>query len=61
MLDDSFVKAHEQEWKRSYKKYEFLDDDISLYGAVYYTRGVLSEQLQKIRQGKNKSYILKNN
>ena len=59
LLNDEFISSHEQEWEHSRKKYEFLDPDINLYGAVYYTRGVLSEQLQKIRQGKNKSYVLK--
>lgn len=58
MLDGNFIRAHEEEWDRSKKKYEFLDNDITLYGAVYYTRGVLSEQIQKIKQGKNKNYIL---
>ena len=58
-LNDEFIRSHEMEWEHSKKKYEFLDDDISLYGAVYYTRGVLSEQLQKIRQGRNKSYLLR--
>lgn len=57
-LNDEFIRSHEMEWEHSKKKYEFLDNDISLYGAVYYTRGVLSEQLQKIRQGRNKSYLL---
>lgn len=58
-LNDEFIRSHEMEWEHSKKKYEFLDNDISLYGAVYYTRGVLSEQLQKIRQGRNKSYLLR--
>lgn len=57
LLTEEFIRAHEQEWEHSKKKYEFLDKDITLYGAVYYTRGVLSEQLQKIRQGKIKIYI----
>ena len=57
-LNDEFIRSHEMEWEHSKKKYEFLDNDISLYGAVYFTRGVLSEQLQKIRQGRNKSYLL---
>ena len=58
LLSPQFIKEHEIVWKHSKKKYEFLDDEINLAGAVYYTRGVLSEQLQKIRQGKNKSYKL---
>lgn len=55
-LTPEFVKKHQQEWEHSKKKYEFLDDEIDLEGSVYYTRAVLSEQLQKIRQGKNKIY-----
>ena len=57
-LNDEFIRSHEMEWEHSKKKYEFLDNDISLYGAVYYTRAVLSEQLQKIKSGKNKTYAL---
>ncbi|MBP3635924.1 MAG: nucleotidyl transferase AbiEii/AbiGii toxin family protein [Bacilli bacterium] len=55
-LTPEFVNKHQQEWEHSKKKYEFLDDQIDLEGSVYYTRAVLSEQLQKIRQGKNKIY-----
>lgn len=58
MLSQEFIKNHEKEWEYSKKKYEFLDDEIDLYGAVYYTRAVLSEQLQKIKSGKNKTYAL---
>lgn len=58
LLSPQFIKDHESVWKHSKKKYEFLDENIDLAGAVYYTRGVLSEQLQKIRQGKNKTYKL---
>lgn len=58
-LTEKFVEEHRSVWEHSKEKYEFLDHDISLEGAVYYTRGVLSEQLQKIRQGKNKVYALK--
>ena len=38
-----------------------MDNEIDLEGSVYYTRGVLSEQLQRIKQGKNKpkTYVLK--
>lgn len=58
MLSKEFIEKHEIEWEHSKKKYEFLDKTIDLYGAVYYTRSILSEQLQKIKQGKNKSYSL---
>ena len=59
-LSKDFVKTREQEWANNKRKYEFLDDEIDLEGAVYYTRGVLSEQLQRIKQGKNKVYTLSN-
>lgn len=59
-LSKEFIKGHQQEWEHSKKKYEFLDVEIDLEGSVYYTRAVLSEQLQKIRQGKNKKYIYEN-
>lgn len=59
-LSKDFVKTREQEWENNKRKYEFLDDEIDLEGAVYYTRGVLSEQLQRIKQGKNKVYTLSN-
>ena len=58
-LSKQFVEKHKQEWENSKRKYEFLDNNIDLAEAVYYTRGVLSEQLQKIKQGHNKQYILK--
>ena len=56
MLSKEFVEEHQKYWDESKKSYEFLDNEIDLDGAVYYTRGVLSEQLQKIRMGKNKVY-----
>ena len=37
MLSNEFINNHKTEWENSKKKYEFLDDDIDLYGAVYYT------------------------
>lgn len=56
MLSEKFIEEHQKYWDESKKSYEFLDNGIDLNGAVYYTRGVLSEQLQKIRMGKNKVY-----
>jgi predicted nucleotidyltransferase component of viral defense system len=58
-LSKDFVNKYEGEWEHSKKKYEFMDDDIDLEGSVYYARGVLSEQIQKIKQGKNKIYSYK--
>ncbi|MBR3210778.1 MAG: nucleotidyl transferase AbiEii/AbiGii toxin family protein [Bacilli bacterium] len=46
-LDKDFISQHEDLWKIAKKKYDFLDDDIDLYGAVYYARAVLREELQK--------------
>ena len=60
-LSKEFVNKYEGEWEHSKKKYEFMDHEIDLEGSVYYTRGVLSEQIQKIRQGKNKIYSYKIN
>lgn len=58
-LSKKFVEKYQDEWEHSKKKYEFLDDEIDLEGSVYYTRGVLSEQIQKIKQEKNKIYSYK--
>lgn len=46
-LNKRFVSAHEQVWEYSKRKYGFVDQEIDLAGAVYYTRAVLREQLQK--------------
>ena len=46
-LDKSFVENHLNIWKSVSKKYDFLDKEIDLGGAVYYTRAVLREYLQK--------------
>lgn len=47
-LNRDFIKRHEELWDRMRKKYEFADKDLELGEAVYYTRAVLSEQIQKI-------------
>ena len=46
MLSKKFIEEHQKYWDESKKSYEFLDNEIDLDGAVYYTRGVLSEQLK---------------
>lgn len=46
-LDQNFIAQHKTVWDRAKKKYDFLDDDIDLYGAVYYARAILREELQK--------------
>ncbi len=55
-LNNDFIKRHERVWKSNKKCYEFLDDEIDLKGTVYYTKSILKEQYQRIRQGKNKVY-----
>lgn len=46
-LDKDFIQKHEPLWESAKKKYDFLDDGIDLYGAVYYARAVIREELQK--------------
>ena len=46
-LDRDFIEQHKEIWERAKDKYDFLDDGIDLYGAVYYARAVLREELQK--------------
>ena len=46
-LDRYFIEQHKEIWERAKEKYDFLDDGIDLYGAVYYARAVLREELQK--------------
>ena len=46
-LDQEFVEKHKAVWERAKEKYDFLDDGIDMYGAVYYARAVLREELQK--------------
>lgn len=47
MLNKDFVEKHEKLWDSTREKYGFLDKEIDFAGAVYYTRAVLREQLQK--------------
>ena len=46
-LNRDFVMNHSDLWESTKEKYDFLDSEIDLYGAVYYTRAVLREELQK--------------
>lgn len=46
-LDKNFIENHNDIWNAVSKKYDFLDKEIDLGGAVYYTRAVLREYLQK--------------
>ena len=47
-LNREFIKRHEELWEKMKEKYEFADKELELGEAVYYTRAVLSEQIQKI-------------
>lgn len=59
-LNKDFIKRHEELWTQMRKKYQFVDKDVELRDAVYYTKAVLSEQIQKIRTGefKEQAYSL---
>lgn len=59
-LNKEFVKRHEELWKQMKKKYQFVDKSLDLSEAVFYTKAVLSEQVQKIRSGEfeNQAYAL---
>lgn len=46
-LNQEFIKKHNGLWDSTRRKYDFLDKEIDLEGAVYYTRAVIREQLQK--------------
>lgn len=46
-LNKSFIEKHLDVWDHTKKRYDFIDKEIDLEGAVYYTRSVLREQLQK--------------
>ena len=47
-FNGSFAKKHQDLWNRTKDKYDFLDKEIGLEGAVYYSRAVIREQLQKL-------------
>lgn len=49
-LNKPFIEKHLDVWERTKRKYDFLDQEIDFAGAVYYTRSVLREQLQKSGQ-----------
>lgn len=59
-LDKEFVKRHLELWKMIKEKYQFVDKEVELNEAVFFTKAVLSEQIQKIRTGefKNQAYSL---
>lgn len=51
-LNKSYVERHQALWDsmKGKDKYEFLDNDIDFDEAVFYTRAILSEEIQKIRE-----------
>ena len=59
-LNKEFVKRHLELWKMIKEKYQFVDKEVELSEAVFFTKAVLSEQIQKIRTGefKNQAYSL---
>ena len=59
-LNKDFVKRHEELWELMKVKYQFVDKSLDLSEAVFYTKAVLSEQVQKIRTGefKEQAYSL---
>ena len=58
ILNSNYIRKHQELWNAMQKKYEFMDGEIEFAGAVYYTRGILSEQLQRMRTGKNDDITL---
>jgi predicted nucleotidyltransferase component of viral defense system len=59
-LDKEFVKRHLELWEMIKEKYQFVDKEVELSEAVFFTKAVLSEQIQKIRTGelKKQAYSL---
>ena len=59
-LNKEFVKRHLELWEMIKEKYQFVDKEVELNEAVFFTKAVLSEQIQKIRTGefRNQAYSL---
>jgi len=53
-LDSRFIIQHQETWKNNRRIYEFLDYQTNLTQVVFYSKAVLSEQLQKLRIVKEK-------
>ena len=47
MLDNEFARRHKKIWDSTRERYNFLDSDLTLLEAVFYTRAILRERLQK--------------
>jgi len=50
-LNDEYIEKHQEIWNNMQKKYEFVDKKLEFRTAVYYTRCVLNEQLERIMAG----------
>lgn len=48
-MNSNFINQHRSLWDSMSKKYEFLDKNVTIDEAVYYTKGVLNEQIQKLK------------
>ena len=46
-LNSDFINKHSDIWDKTKLKYDFMDDEIDLDGAVYYTRAVIRDLLQR--------------
>ena len=46
-FDEEYIKERQSLWDATKKRYDFIDNEIDFEGAVYYTRAVLREQLQR--------------
>ncbi len=59
-LNKEFIKRHDELWNLMKKKYQFVDKNVDLSDVVYFTKAVLSDQIQKIRSGdfKEQAYSL---
>lgn len=49
-FNELFIRNHQQLWDNTKIKLSFLDNEIDLEGAVYYSRAVIRENLQKLGQ-----------
>lgn len=48
-LNKEYLENHRELWHAMSEKYEFLDKSVEFDEALYYTKGVLNEQLQKAK------------
>ena len=46
-LNKAFLKNHIDMWNNTKRKYDFLDNEVSFEEAMYYTKAVLREELQR--------------